>query len=236
MRGVDDSRAQRVRLGLVLVAVSNLFAGCDFVDLIQHFENRSKLLPTQQGLRWKYENVYLGQLVDTLVTVIVDEVVLSLKSGHVQATLLSDSLNGFPLRPGTTFAWSNKSDGVYQHGAMTQNGDTLLLDNLVYPYPAEIGATGSLIRYTHQPGADTVWRLLDTLAVELVSKGTAIDTPAGRFDDTYEYVFTVPQDGALTTLDLHRYFVPGVGVVYQVAHSTGHPDRVKEIRTLMERP
>lgn len=216
----------------VIAAGLLVLASCDTMEA----EPEDVLEPHAVGNRWVYlVSPFDLPLQDTLTMEIDREVRLRLNGRLVPSYAFRFHFNGQAFQPELERLWSSRVEGLYQIGAFAPS-DTLLFEALAFPYPAQVGDTGTLIRYHldyhREPPA---WQITDTLVVQVISTNERVRTPAGVFLGCYVYKYHLPPppDVGLGD-DVYAHYAPGVGLVAQITRSPENFDHVKQHRLLYE--
>lgn len=204
-----------------------VLAGCD--TMTEEPEPRIELEPHAVGNRWDYLLEYFSEP-DTFSLVLDRKVMLTFNDRPRQAFIRHHFLNGHRIQPDLEFLYANGEDGIYQLGAFAPS-DTILFESLAFPYPAQVGDTGTFIRYHLNREEPRQWEITDTLTVEVISTDEQIETPAGTFS-SYLYKYYLPEECASVGNDIYVYYVLGVGRVAQIARSAADFEHVKERRML----
>jgi hypothetical protein len=102
-----------------------------------------------------------------------------------------------------------RSTGLFQRGVLAPV-DTFLVDTLSYPYPATLGAKGSLVQF----GWEQDHYVIDeTPEVELIDSAVILDTPAGIFSThVYRWILPPPADVGFGNW-IYDYYAPGYGFI-----------------------
>jgi len=196
------------------------------------------LVPLAVGNTWNYARFAISvNYRDTMSVVIVDEDQLEYDgrpyTAYTQFNYFNFNDNPYPWR------WMVRTDkdGHYQFASIivsSQSGiDTLVINDLVYKYPAEIGDSTFVKRFKFAGGVKNEIVVFDTVIYTLISKDEEIETPAGTFS-CYVYKHYRPPF-ALDVLYgdyVYEYFVPGIGKVAKIIEAYSVPGYIKH-KTLL---
>ena len=110
--------------------------------------------------------------------------------------------------------WSNGPDGLYTLGLTTPE-DTLLSTRLVYPYPAQVGATTQFLIHARDNSGE--YFVKDSSDIRLIAVDEELETPAGTFrTHVYRYLQPPPSDDISRGEFVYVYFAPGIGYIGQI--------------------
>lgn len=219
---------REISICFIFLVCTLAIAGCDIFGTDEQSE--TVLQPLAVGNRWDML-LYYGSSVDTFSIVIEEEVTVTNGDTYLNAFAQAYFFNGHPDPMGMKYLYANRPDGLYQIGVMTET-DTLILNNLVYPYPADIGVTGSIIRYRYDRWDTQEFEVFDTLTVELIDTARKIVTPVDTFA-SYVYKFYYPPSiHESVGANVYHYFVPGVGQVAQIVRNENIYEHIERKRLL----
>lgn len=199
-------------LVLLLILLASILSGCNPTSGEYKNKPPGELMPLQVGNWWEYELTYLSSSNDTVRFEIDRAVNFMIEDEYYTAF----AFNQVPFPPETPeYYWlrRNGEAGMYQMGGISET-DTLFKNDLLYPYPGEIGDSLKLpeIFFSRQ---NLNFFLSDTLHITLVDINREVVTPAGMFTcHVYNFKKSAGDD-VLEELDYYLFYSPGVGLIKQ---------------------
>ena len=143
--------------------------------------------------------------------------------------------NYFPFfedEPEYYWLYRNGEEGLYFMGGISDT-DTLLINELRYKYPAEVGETWSVPRMSFSVEEEYFY-IYDTLEVTLNDTGYKLETQAGVFT-TEVYKFTVSNgEDVANDWDYYMYYRPSVGLVAQISTTENDIENIEDEMYLLD--
>ncbi|MBE9048104.1 hypothetical protein IQ255_27540 [Pleurocapsales cyanobacterium LEGE 10410] len=178
-------------------------------------EPSGELMPLQVGNWWEYQIIkpqWANPIQDTVRNQIVK--IISVSTDEQNYTVFGHNFVPFSDNsPEYYWLIRNGQNGLYQMGGIAET-DSLILNNLEYPYPGEIGDS-ILIPQLSFSRENLNFYFSDSLHITLIDKKREVITPVGLFN-CYVYHFSLSAgDDVLYGFDYFLYFSPGLGLVKQ---------------------